>query len=284
MLTNRTGYATLHRLSQYGKGYYKKLIKNTHKVNTVYKKQNYYEQYFLNITMTLWKLEEELKKKNIKYGKGFSTIGTNYEVITRTRNSGSTAFDIFADEEFFIPEINCLPEEIIYEYWDERDNVEEFDAEYLKAFFALQDGDIVFLMSVFTSTLLELMRYIEKNHEMLIQDIENGVLNPNVKIPDDMREDLAQSMFPNPKRAEELRKIFAENSKEPMIPKIWKNLSMIATFSLGESSIYEDKLKKYSGQDILYVHQMYASGKTLIATVFDEREKSYLLCYDSRIL
>ena len=284
MLTNKNGYATLHRLAQYGKSYYKRLIKNARQVNTVYKKQNYYEQYFSNITMTLWKLEKELKKKNIKYGKGFSTIGTNYEVITRTRNSGSTAWDIFADEEFFIPEINCLPEEITYEYYDEQDNLEEFDAEYLKAFFALQDGDIVFLMSVFTSTLLELMKYIEKNYEMLIQDIENGLLNPNIKIPDDMREDLAFHIVPNPKRAEELRKVFEETSEEPIIPRIWKKLSMIATFSLGESSVYEDKLKKYSGQDILYVHQMYASGKTLIATVFDEKEKNYLLCYDSRIL
>lgn len=276
MLNMKKDYVVLRSLAQYGKESYKRLIKNTNNINPFYKNQNYYDQYNKNIAMVFWKLEKELRKKKIRYGKGFSTLGTKYEVITRERNSGSTASDIFSKNDFFIPEINCLPEEMTYKY------EEEFDMEYIKAFLALQDENLVFLMSVFTSTLLHLISYIEKNHEMLIDDIENGKINSSIIVPNEIKSSINESILPNRKRAEELRNIFANKTDEPIIPKIWKKMSMIATFSFGEHSLYEEKLIKYSGKDILYVHQMYVSGKSLIATVFDENQKSYLLSYDSR--
>ena len=281
MLNKKKDYITLHKVALDGKEAYKRLIKDTNKVNPIYKNLNYYDQYYTNIAIALWKLEKELKKRNIKSATGFSTIGTNYEVIPVTRNAGSTAPDILADDQFFISEINCLPEEIFYEYIDENGNDAEFDIEYIKAFFALQNKNLVFLMSVFTSTLVELISYIEKNHEMLINDIENGKINSDIKMSNEMREDLEERLSPNPKRAEELRKIFAETSEKFIISKIWNNMTMVITYSFGESSSYKEKLKEYTGDNVIYIHQMYAARKSLVATVVDEAEKSYLLSYNS---
>lgn len=59
---------------------------------------------------------------------------------------------------------------------------------YLHARFALMDKDIVGATVTFYSFFLELMRYIENNWQMLVDDIEKGTIDMSVKISDEARE------------------------------------------------------------------------------------------------
>ena len=50
--------------------------------------------------------------------------------------------------------------------------------------------------------------YLENNWEMFCNDIEKGIINENIKMPDDLRKKLSKKVKPDPKRANELREEF----------------------------------------------------------------------------
>jgi len=311
MLNKLESYVTLRRLANYGRSCYQCNIDNSKNANEINEKlatqlfnkyeeakkpktveedeyyyiepevtdnfdyKGYIDQYSKILSISIWKLSQELEKKGIKAGKGFSTIGTDFEEIPNANISGTAASDIFTDQEFFIPALNCLPKQLLD--YDE----EEVDMRYLKARFALQNRELVYMSSVFMSTLTDLMRYINKYHEFLIQDIETGKINNIAKIPEEIKEELEKKLSPNKERAKELREIFSSESDESLMTRLWKNMTMIITYSFGESSLYEEELRKFSGNDVVYCHEIYASMNSLIGTIYDEKDKSYMLAYDA---
>ena len=128
----------------------------------------------------------------------------------------------------------------------------ETDTRYIHARFALTNKNIYHGVTSFVSLLLESLRYIEGNWELLVKDIENGTIDESVKMPADVRESLAEKIEPMPKRAEELREIFNEGFDEPFVPKVWPKFKVLTGVGTGGFSDYLEKIKKFTGPDFMF--------------------------------
>lgn len=125
---------------------------------------------------------------------------------------------------------------------------------YLHALYALSERNVTYGNATFSSFLLEIMRYIENNWEMLTDDIEHGTLNESVALPPDVRAALGKKRKPDPKRAEELRKIFREGFDKPFAPRVWPRLRYFICVGGASFTTYSEKLKeRYFGEGIRFL-------------------------------
>ena len=95
---------------------------------------------------------------------------------------------------------------------------------YMKARFALEEPNLVFFLSGFMTNFVDMLNYVKKNWEMIVNDIENGTIDPSV-CEESSRAAVMKYVKKKPKRAAELRKIFREGFDTPIIPKIWPKMS-----------------------------------------------------------
>ncbi len=140
------------------------------------------------------------------------------------------------------------------------------DARYLQSRFGLACDDITQICCTFLSYAAEIMRYIEKNWEMLVDDIEKGTINDCVRLPDDVREELLKKITPDPKRAKELREVFEKGFAEPFASKVWKNLKVISGVGTGAFEIYDKKLKdRYVDSSVKFYYPGISSTEALFS-------------------
>ena len=122
---------------------------------------------------------------------------------------------------------------------------------YLHARFALMNPEITSMGFSFSSILLELMQYIESEWEMLVDDIEKGTIDESVKMPADVRASVLGKIQSMPERAAQLREIFSQGFDEPIMPKIWPNLTIFSGVATGGFATYYNKLRqRYAGDGV----------------------------------
>ena len=122
---------------------------------------------------------------------------------------------------------------------------------YLHARFALMNPEITSMGFSFSSILLELMQYIESEWEMLVDDIEQGTIDESVKMPAEVRQSVLGKIRPMPERAAQLREIFSQGFDEPIMPKIWPNLTIFSGVATGGFSTYYNQLRqRYAGDGV----------------------------------
>lgn len=127
----------------------------------------------------------------------------------------------------------------------------ETNTRYLHARFGLMEKNVSVFGATFYSYGIELLRYIERNWELLVHDIANGTIDDSIKMPQAVREQLLERIKPMPERAEELRAIFIKGFSEPFMPKVWPKLKYIQGVGTGGFKAYGDMMKeKYTGPDI----------------------------------
>ena len=125
------------------------------------------------------------------------------------------------------------------------------DTKYLHARYALTDENATSFLMAFYSYLIELLRYIENNWEMLVKDIAEGTIDESVLLPEDVRAKLLSEIKPMPERAAELRNIFSRGFCEPFVPKVWKKMKYLEGIGTGGFKIYADMIReKYTGDGI----------------------------------
>lgn len=133
------------------------------------------------------------------------------------------------------------------------------DVNYINARFALQCKDITMHSSSYISRTLEIMRYIDKNWKILVDDIEKGTINEEVNLSDEVRSSVSKKISPMPERAKELREVFENNSDEPLMKRLWPRLEVIASIATGGFASYLEKLDKYRGDIKIYYLGLSAS-------------------------
>ncbi len=138
------------------------------------------------------------------------------------------------------------------------------DLKYIHLRYALVEEDLSFMAAAFMNTALDLMKYLEKNWALLVEDIQNGSISPDVKIPDEQRAILQRDIRPNPARAEALRKEFEKGFSTPIIPRIWKDFAWLAAIGGGGFSVYTEKMRDYLG-DIPIYFSIYGASEGLMA-------------------
>ena len=157
----------------------------------------------------------------------------------------------------------------------------DVDMKYLKLRFALERRDITILLAAFMTGLVDLMDYLRENWPMLCRDISQGVIDPDIRMPQELRADLEARLTPNSSRADELRREFEKGFDTPIIPRIWPDVQAAFAIGTGGFSTYSRKLRKYTGKNIPYEYLTYAASEALMGTARHCGDTSYVLVPES---
>lgn len=152
---------------------------------------------------------------------------------------------------------------------------------YLHARFALMDESLVGASASFYSFFLEIMRYIESNWKMLVNDIENGTIDLSVELSDEARESIMKKIKPMPERAAALREIFSQGFDEPFVPKVWPKMCFLQGVGTGGFKTYADRLRFYMGNDIKQMKFGIGSSEGVFSVLFDSDCEDTVLVPDS---
>ncbi len=154
---------------------------------------------------------------------------------------------------------------------------EQMDMKYMKLRYALMEKDLVFITSAFMTAVVDLMNYMRDNWEVLCNDIENGTIDENILVSDEMRAEILTELKPNKARAEELRKIFEEGFDTPIIPRIWPKMTWIAAVGTGGFASYTEKMRGFAGDKIYFEFMVYAASESLMAAATGAEQTSFAL-------
>lgn len=157
---------------------------------------------------------------------------------------------------------------------------EVMDSVHLRLLFALADRKLEQIIAPFTWGVLEIFQYMEQYWQELVKDIANGTISENIRVSDELAAKLEAKFVKDPKRAEELRKIFSEGFSQPIAGKIWPNLKRVIAGGTGSFGIYTEKLPYYLG-DIPHINGLYASSEALIGICTEGGSDVYTLCEDN---
>jgi hypothetical protein len=153
-----------------------------------------------------------------------------------------------------------------------------FSRFYTVARISLQE-DITLIATANPSFLVELNSIIVEFKEDLINDIEKGTLKSNLDIPQDILTKIKPLLKPNPKRAEELRRLAREYTL--LYPKhYWPNLSVIVTWKWGSSGLYLEHLKGiYPDKTVIREYGYIATEIRAGIVLEDDQHPSILACH-----
>ena len=124
---------------------------------------------------------------------------------------------------------------------------ELLDTSYLQLRFALENRKVSYLGSIVVTLLTTMFDYLEENWQMLCDDIEKGIINPNIKITPELKEEYSKKFKPNKERADELRREFEKGFDTPIAPRIWPKLAWAYGMIGSNLQVYVKKLKKHIG-------------------------------------
>ncbi|HBL40392.1 MAG TPA: hypothetical protein DDY98_02020 [Ruminococcaceae bacterium] len=154
---------------------------------------------------------------------------------------------------------------------------ELLDTSYLQLRFALENRKVTYLGSIVVTLLTTMFDYLEENWQMLCDDIEKGIINPDIKCTPELRAEYSKMFKPNPKRAAELRREFEKGFDTPIAPRIWPKLTWAYGMMGSSLAVYIEKLRKSVGD--LPLHNMgYAAAEGFFAAPVE------LNCNDSCLL
>lgn len=147
----------------------------------------------------------------------------------------------------------CVPGEVLFP-----DTLE--DRLYTKVRFALAERSLTAIHGVFINRVAGVVEYILQNAKLLLHDMEFGTVSPSVPLNGRWRKYLCEMLPPNPRRADELWKIFQERDHRGIVKKIWKNMKYILAIGGESFSYYTEKMREYAG-DIPIHYFVYAASE-----------------------
>lgn len=173
----------------------------------------------------------------------------------------------FAD---YLPLLMTSPKEAVFATADT-------DTRYLHMRYALAARDASYINVSFISLLLDMMRYVEDNWQMLVDDIEKGTLDPSIQLPEEARTHLEATTRPDPTRAAELRREFERGFEHPIARRIWPNLSFINGIAGAGFAPYTERLRRYIGFDLPIYYFGYVASEGLFSAPIDLNDPRSML-------
>ncbi|KAH7927996.1 hypothetical protein BV22DRAFT_1031156 [Leucogyrophana mollusca] len=120
----------------------------------------------------------------------------------------------------------------------------------MHALFALADPALEFMYMCFSTTFVDMIRYVEEQWETLINSIETGEL-PNYEDVDAVREYLTPKFPPQPSRAAELRAIGISTDTPGWLARVWPRLKTVVSIASGMFGAAVPKMQHYLGPNVL---------------------------------
>lgn len=142
---------------------------------------------------------------------------------------------------------------------------ELIDTSYLQLRFALENRKVSYLGSIVVTLLTTMFDYLEENWQMLCDDIEKGIINPNIKITPELEKEYSKMFKPNKQRADELRREFEKGFDTPIAPRIWPRLTWAYGMIGSNLQVYVKKLRKHIGYDVPLHNMGYAAAEGFFA-------------------
>ena len=170
----------------------------------------------------------------------------------------------------FMPIFTQIPEEVIA-------CGEIEDREYIKCRYALQERSLKYTIATFMSLVTYSIGYIEDNFELLIEDIEKGIINPDIRISESIRDKLQANLKPDPERAAELRKIMTTPSETPLISRIWPDMSFITAIGSADFEPFTKTVQGLCNDDVTFNYSLYACSESMIGVAINPDDPRYLL-------
>lgn len=163
--------------------------------------------------------------------------------------------------------------------WDVLNPKADMDLKYLRARFALEQRNVVFLNSAFMPALVDLLEYARANSEKLCADIACGTIDSSIGIPEEWRKIFESQLEPNPERARELTAAFKEGP-DRLALRIWPDLQFVASIGTGGFFTYSKKMRVFTGRNIPFHHIGYAASEGFFATCRHVGDSSFVLIPD----
>ena len=123
-------------------------------------------------------------------GRMLTLIESHYATLKSGISFGSLSCKAIADARPYLAATTTSPDEAVF-------TKPGTDTRYLHARFAIEERDIRDISSVFITGVLDLMRYVEDNWELLVRDIEQGTIDASIQMPADVRAGLEARIEPS---------------------------------------------------------------------------------------
>lgn len=122
--------------------------------------------------------------------------------------------------------------------------IEDYASKYYTILRIAIETDISAIGTCNPSTILLLAQKLQEHKEMLIKDVREGVINPRVAIPKELRENLEYNFSPNPMLSQRFEKLI-ENTGGLLPKDLWPNLALIGCWKGGSAGLYLNELRGY---------------------------------------
>ncbi len=208
-----------------------------------------------------------------KKGRGLNLIEVKFETLPNGLFAGSISGRGAYSIKKLLPLMFTSPDEVVFPK-------DSMDAKYIHLRFALIERDLSFIVSAFMTGISDLMKYLENNWELLVEDIAQGTINPEIRMPDEVRASLLKKIKPDPQRAAELQREFAKGFETPIIPRIWPDFAFVFSIGSGGFTVYTEKMRSYLG-DIPIFFSVYAASEAIMAIASEMESQEFVLIPDS---
>lgn len=116
-------------------------------------------------------------------------------------------------------------------------------ARYITLRFLIATAHLSFISVWNPSFLTLLMRFLDRNAERLIADVQDGTLTPPVKLPSRLHEAFALRLLPERRRAASLEAVLGQYGK--LVPsEVWPNLRVISCWASANARSFLPELRK----------------------------------------
>ncbi len=130
--------------------------------------------------------------------------------------------------------------------------IEDYDSRYYTILRLAMMQDVTFISTANPSTLVLLAKKSNQWKERLIKDIRKGTLCSDLKLDKELRNQLLESITPQPELADKLEKSWQNDEQKMLRPKhYWSNLSTIGCWTGGNSGTFLKELNSLYGEALL---------------------------------
>ncbi|KAL9966001.1 hypothetical protein ACROYT_G024006 [Oculina patagonica] len=131
---------------------------------------------------------------------------------------------------------------------------------YIHILFALRDRDLGSIWGNFTYWIHGVFVFLEKNWELMVEDLAKGKMKADLEITDRVRSELNKLLKPDKQRADELRREF-QKGFVGIAKRIWPHLTYVHGVVSGSSELYATQLR-----------ERYLQGVPLCSTIYGATE------------
>lgn len=178
------------------------------------------------------------------------------------------------DEETYPYELFYAPKEVLFPD-------ELTDIQYVKLRFALARRDITAIHAVFAHKAAGMLRYLVKNWDLILCDMEKGEVSPEFSLNEKWTAYLKEKLPPDPKRAAELRAFSGPDLSKGLIRKIWPKTKYMRFIDGLQFHPFREQMDDYS--DGLPLHSfVYAASEGFFGVAQKVgRSDAYILIPDT---